>query len=214
MNATIQSQLAPGTRNRGQELIASPKTKIEIMFFPIFMFESSIKDMNPVFTEEKEEKSASATRPQVAPQADAGPAATLKTPRFPECPAYSPPKTTKNPVSDDRHDSDVFDASLRALNRRARRDPAMPELKLVEFSVDLPYARKVQLVADFTDWDEAPLDLIQFAGGIWSTTIPLPPGIYAYHFLVDGEWYNDPRAMRSGSAGPGRSIGNGYIQIK
>jgi len=38
--------------------------------------------------------------------------------------------------------------------------------------------------------------MIRFDGGIWSTTVPLPAGIYAYRFLADGQSYDDPRAIR------------------
>jgi hypothetical protein len=29
-------------------------------------------------------------------------------------------------------------------------------------------------------------------GGIWATTVSLPPGTYYYRFIVDGEWRDDP----------------------
>jgi hypothetical protein len=28
--------------------------------------------------------------------------------------------------------------------------------------------------------------------GDWSVVVDLPTGVYAYLFLVDGAWYNDP----------------------
>jgi len=28
--------------------------------------------------------------------------------------------------------------------------------------------------------------------GVWKTTVTLAPGRYAYRFLIDGEWVNDP----------------------
>jgi len=96
----------------------------------------------------------------------------------------------------DHYETDIFDASLRALNHRKRTDNSMPALKLVEFSLEVPAAKTVQLAADFTDWEEAPLDMVRFSGGTWSTTVPLPAGIYAYRFLVDGAWYDDPLAVR------------------
>ena len=69
-------------------------------------------------------------------------------------------------------------------------------LKLVEFSLVMLKAKTVQLAADFTDWDAAPIDMIRFGDGVWSTTVPLPPGTYAYRFLVDGNWYDDPRSVK------------------
>lgn len=76
-------------------------------------------------------------------------------------------------------------------------------LKLVEFSLVMPAAKTVQLAADFTDWDVAPINMIRFSDGVWSTTVPLPPGTYAYRFLVDGNWHDDPRSVKrhQGSTG-------------
>ena len=74
-----------------------------------------------------------------------------------------------------------------------------PKLKLVEFSLNMPEAKSVQLAADFTEWEAAPIDMIRFGDGVWSTTVPLPPGDYAYRFLVDGNWYDEPRVARSNS---------------
>lgn len=85
-------------------------------------------------------------------------------------------------------------------------------LKLVEFSVELPDAKIVQLAADFTEWEEAPLDMMRFDSGIWVTTVPLPAGIYAYRFLADGEWYDDPRAARRDPDSPGAA--KTFVQVK
>lgn len=85
-------------------------------------------------------------------------------------------------------------------------------LKLVEFSVALPEAEIVQLAADFTDWDQAPLDMVRFEGGVWSTTVPLAAGIYPYRFLVDGRWYDDPRALRK-KPGSLRAT-KAFVQVK
>jgi len=56
------------------------------------------------------------------------------------------------------------------------------------------------------------LDMVKFDGGIWSTTVPLPAGIYSYRFLVDGEWYDDPRSVRR--APNSRSSEKAFVQVK
>jgi 1,4-alpha-glucan branching enzyme len=111
-----------------------------------------------------------------------------------------------------RRESDLFDATLRAVSRRTLRDNDRPELKLVEFSVAAPGAKTVQLAADFTDWECAPLDLVSFEGGYWSTIVPLPAGTYAYRFLVDGAWHDH----RSGGMADLKHAGSlkAYVQIK
>lgn len=60
------------------------------------------------------------------------------------------------------------------------------------FSFRAPEAASVQLVGDFTHWQENPISLRKEADGIWQTTINLPLGTHHYRFIVDGEWRDDP----------------------
>jgi 1,4-alpha-glucan branching enzyme len=55
-----------------------------------------------------------------------------------------------------------------------------------------PTAMSVLLVGDFTHWQKNPISMKKEKGGLWSTTVELPPGTYHYRFLVDGEWRDDP----------------------
>ncbi len=60
------------------------------------------------------------------------------------------------------------------------------------FKVHAPEARRVQLVGDFTSWQE-PIDLNDDdEDGIWITIKRLDPGTYQYKFIVDGRWQPDP----------------------
>ena len=63
------------------------------------------------------------------------------------------------------------------------------------FRLEEPMAQTVKLVADFTGWEKTPLDLQLGENGVWQITVVLPPGRYAYRFLVDGEWHDDPQCM-------------------
>jgi hypothetical protein len=163
-----------------------------------------------------EEQPAGASASQISQTINAtGPAATLKTARFPGREVFtgwiSTPDSKSGPAGDCQ-ESKIFDASMRALSHRKRTNNSMPDLKFVGFSVVLPEAKTVQLAADFTDWNESPLDMVKFDGGIWSTTVPLPAGIYAYRFLVDGEWYDDPRSVRR--TPNSRSSEKAFVQVK
>ena len=60
------------------------------------------------------------------------------------------------------------------------------------FSIKAANAMSVQLVGDFTQWQENPISLRKDAGGIWRASVELPPGTHHYRFLVDGEWTDDP----------------------
>ena len=64
--------------------------------------------------------------------------------------------------------------------------------QLQTFSITTPTAVSVQLVGDFTNWQERPVNLRKEAKGIWSAKVDLEPGIYHYRFLVDGQWRDDP----------------------
>jgi 1,4-alpha-glucan branching enzyme len=50
----------------------------------------------------------------------------------------------------------------------------------------------VQLVGDFTHWQQRPINLQKGADGIWHATVELAPGRHHYRFMVDGEWRDDP----------------------
>jgi 1,4-alpha-glucan branching enzyme len=60
------------------------------------------------------------------------------------------------------------------------------------FAFSAPGAMSVQLVGDFTKWQNHPINLHKGADGIWRTTVELESGIHHYRFLVDGEWRDDP----------------------
>jgi len=60
------------------------------------------------------------------------------------------------------------------------------------FSFSAPEATSVQLVGDFTHWQQQPIELRKGGDGIWQATVDLAPGEHRYRFLVDGQWHDDP----------------------
>ena len=98
----------------------------------------------------------------------------------------SPVKRATRSATSKDHD----DSSVRKLS-----DHLLVELKTTEFHLEAPFAESVKLAADFTDWDQFPLDMIKSEDGVWYTTVPLPPGHYSYRFIVDGEWCDDPSSV-------------------
>jgi 1,4-alpha-glucan branching enzyme len=60
------------------------------------------------------------------------------------------------------------------------------------FAFSAPGAMSVQLVGDFTDWQNKPVNLHKDADGVWRGQLKLQPGTYHYRFLVDGQWRDDP----------------------
>jgi len=63
------------------------------------------------------------------------------------------------------------------------------------FAFSAPEALSVQLVGDFTQWQERPISLQKGADGVWRTTVQLSPGTHHYRFLVDGKWRDDPECV-------------------
>ena len=60
------------------------------------------------------------------------------------------------------------------------------------FALSAPDAESVQLVGEFTQWQERPINLQKGADGIWRATVILESGAHYYRFIVDGEWCDDP----------------------
>lgn len=80
------------------------------------------------------------------------------------------------------------------VNREAA--AALDQRVAVRFELPAPKASRVTVVGDFNDWNTAATDLRDDDGdGIWTVTVGLHKGRYAYKFLVDGQqWVLDPDA--------------------
>ena len=78
--------------------------------------------------------------------------------------------------------------------RKSRHQPAAAPASESRqlFGYTAPEATSVLLVGDFTNWQAKPIALAKGPDGLWLTAVNLPPGEYAYRYLVDGEWRNDP----------------------
>lgn len=60
------------------------------------------------------------------------------------------------------------------------------------FSFTAPTAMSVQLVGNFTNWQQRPINLQKSPNGVWHATVELEQGEHHYRFLVDGQWRDDP----------------------
>lgn len=75
--------------------------------------------------------------------------------------------------------------------------PAVDTVHLVRFAISAPDARRVALLGDFNGWTRSGTELSASpVAGVWTITLPLPPGRHQYAFLIDGErWVIDPTAV-------------------
>ena len=64
--------------------------------------------------------------------------------------------------------------------------------KAQTFSFTAATAMSVQLVGDFTQWQERPVPMRKGPDGVWRATVELTSGPHHYRFLVDGQWRDDP----------------------
>lgn len=73
------------------------------------------------------------------------------------------------------------------------------------FRLKAPGAKRVSVVGTFNGWDPQAHPLGgPDRNGIWSLSLPLPPGRYRYEFIVDGvRWVTDPNAQASEADGFG-----------
>jgi len=88
-----------------------------------------------------------------------------------------------------------------------RPDPApIQVIQQVKIFFYYPGARNVSVTGDFNGWDVDGVPM-QAAGkpGMWATELRLPPGVYSYNFIVDGEILlpdpNAPNQMPDGYGG-------------
>lgn len=78
--------------------------------------------------------------------------------------------------------------------KTAAKKPAA-SCKQVTFSLHAPHAKNVELVGDFNDWELGKAPMKKDASGNWKKAVKLTPGEYHYKFVVDGEWWLDPKGV-------------------
>jgi hypothetical protein len=94
----------------------------------------------------------------------------------------------------DSHPSSPRSEGLSRLDFSTSYDGFTSEGSRILFRLVAPFATSVKLAADFTGWERNPIDLLPGGNGVWQVSVPLPPGRYAYRYVLDG-----------GRSGPGES---------
>jgi 1,4-alpha-glucan branching enzyme len=65
--------------------------------------------------------------------------------------------------------------------------------QVVHVEFNDPKASAVAIAGSFNDWRPEASPLVAVGEGRWLKELALPPGIYEYRLVVDGEWMADPR---------------------
>ena len=63
----------------------------------------------------------------------------------------------------------------------------------VAFSLSAPDAKRVAVLGDFNKWRGNTHLMKKVENDVWHKIAMLPAGRYEYRFLVDGQWWNDPK---------------------
>lgn len=87
---------------------------------------------------------------------------------------------------------------------------AQTHFRNILFKYRNPSAKKVSIVGDFNDW--VPQDMEKDPRGLWSVTLKIPPGYYAYNFIVDGRPQKDVNNPRITDTG--RGFVSSYLEVK
>ena len=90
-------------------------------------------------------------------------------------------------------DNSKFNPADRRVETRPRRPISTAEsLVAVRFEYRDRAARYVSVAGEFNGWNAGNHQLSLEKVGLWSAELRVPPGEYAYKFVVDGKWFLDP----------------------
>jgi len=82
-------------------------------------------------------------------------------------------------------------------NRIKRTNPGGSAEQRVRLEFIHPTAKSVSVAATFNDWRPGATEMVPVGHGHWVKELVLPPGVYEYRLVVDGEWMPDPRAREA-----------------
>ena len=203
------------TQSSGKWGVLRSMSNIRVHFAADPPFQLQIKHAMKTSTMIQNKKSAPSLFQIAAQLEDAVPAAALKSApasnHTPFADLMLHPDKLEAALKTAKSENDAFDAKRKFSQSPAKRvtrsatskrfdgggtekpsNHSLIELKRTEFHLEAPSAGSVKLVADFTDWEKFPLDMVKSEDGVWFANVPLPPGHYPYRFIVDGEWCDDP----------------------
>jgi 1,4-alpha-glucan branching enzyme len=70
-------------------------------------------------------------------------------------------------------------------------------LPLVHLEYTHGTATAVGIAGTFNDWRPEATPMIGLGDGRWMKELTLPPGVYEYRIVADGEWLPDPLATET-----------------
>jgi 1,4-alpha-glucan branching enzyme len=79
-------------------------------------------------------------------------------------------------------------SKMKSREKSVSKKKEKPVEKTVEFTFNAPEAKEVFLAGEFNAWDNQSLPMKKSKGGVWKTTVKLPPGRHEYKFFADNVW--------------------------
>ena len=71
------------------------------------------------------------------------------------------------------------------------------ESPLVHLEYTHPTAAAVCVAGTFNNWRPEATPMVALGDGRWRKELTLPPGVYEYRIVADGEWLADPLARET-----------------
>ena len=82
-------------------------------------------------------------------------------------------------------------------NKTNNKPAGGPGTRSVRIEFDHATATRIAIAGTFNDWRPGVTPMVSLGEGRWVKELVLPPGVYEYRLVVDGEWMADPRASES-----------------
>jgi 1,4-alpha-glucan branching enzyme len=78
-----------------------------------------------------------------------------------------------------------------------RQHDGQPSWKSVRIEFIHAKATTISIIGTFNRWQIGAAPMTRVGEDRWFTELVLPPGVYEYQFLVDGQWMPDPRTDKT-----------------
>ena len=80
----------------------------------------------------------------------------------------------------------------------------------IRFAFKHSKAKQVEIIGEFNEW--IPQSMTKSKDNLWSVNVKIPPGEYAYNFVIDGQPVRDPNNPKITNVG--RGFVNSLLNIK
>jgi len=88
-------------------------------------------------------------------------------------------------------------SGIHKINHAGPRQQAKRRIAITTFQYHHPTAVRIAVAGTFNDWRPGASPMVALGDGRWLKALVLPPGVYEYRLVVDGEWIPDPQAKEA-----------------